>query len=76
VERKKQAEQSRQSSLAQIEEQKEILLAEKFEDNNRAKANWESVYGFEFKDEIIKRQNPDRILRKQTRTVSSKGGNM
>lgn len=187
---KKQAEQSRQSSLAQIEEQKEILLAEKFEDNNRAKAildkleeiktravdgilskeeiakqitdinsetdsavvdesvrremvkaiykwfndhdftvgkprmiegtvvltaqrpsgnkaqfklgldnkmfyrldgyegqsclkditsakaNWESVYGFEFKDEIIKRQNPDRILRKQTRTVSSKGGNM
>lgn len=45
-------------------------------DITSAKANWESVYGFEFRDEIIKKQNPDRILHKQNRTFSSKGGNM
>ena len=41
-----------------------------------AKSDWETVYGFVFKDEVIKRQNPDRILRQQNRTVSSRGGNM
>ena len=45
-------------------------------DITSAKSDWETVYGFKFKDEVIKRQNPDRILHQQNRAVSSRGGNM
>ena len=45
-------------------------------DISSAKADWESVYRIKFKDETIKWQNPDRILRHQNQTSSSRGGNM
>lgn len=45
-------------------------------DITAAKADWESVYGLELSNEVVKWQNPDRILRKNTQTFSSRGGNM
>lgn len=44
-------------------------------DISSAKADWESVYGITFSDEVVKWQNPDRILRRQGQTESNKGGN-
>ena len=43
-------------------------------DISSAKADWESVYGITLSDEVIKWQNPDRILRKQGQTESDIGG--
>ena len=43
-------------------------------DISSAKADWESVYGIELSDEVIKWQNPDLILRKQGQTESDIGG--
>ena len=45
-------------------------------DISSAKADWESVYGIKLKDETANWQNPDRILRQQNQTSSSRGGNM
>ncbi len=45
-------------------------------DISSAKADWESVYGINLSDEVVKWQNPDRILRQQGRTQSNIGGNV
>lgn len=44
-------------------------------DISSAKADWESVYGITLSDEVVKWQNPDRILRRQGQTESYIGGN-
>lgn len=44
-------------------------------DISSAKADWESVYGINLSDEVIKWQNPDRILRRHNRTATDIGGN-
>lgn len=44
-------------------------------DISAAKSDWESVYGIKLSDETIKWQNPDKILRRQTQTFTSTGGN-
>lgn len=43
-------------------------------DISSAKADWESVYGISLSDEVVKWQNPDRILRQQGQTESNIGG--
>lgn len=43
-------------------------------DLSSAKADWESAYGVTISDEIVKWQNPDRILRRQGQTESDIGG--
>lgn len=43
-------------------------------DISSAKADWESVYGIHLSDEVVKWQNPDRILRQQGRTETNIGG--
>lgn len=43
-------------------------------DISSAKADWESAYGIKLSDEVVKWQNPDRILRQQGQTESSIGG--
>lgn len=45
-------------------------------DISAAKADWESVYGIKLTGENIRWQNPDRVLRRQTMTSTSMGGNM
>lgn len=44
-------------------------------DISSAKADWESVYGIHLSDEVVKWQNPDRILRQQGQTETDIGGN-
>lgn len=44
-------------------------------DISSAKADWESVYGIKVSDEVVKWQNPDRILRQKGRTDTGMGGN-
>ena len=41
-----------------------------------AKAAWESAYGIKLSDEVVKWQNPDRILRRQGQTESNIGGHV
>lgn len=43
-------------------------------DISSAKADWESAYGIKLSDEVVKWQNPDRILRHQGQTESNIGG--
>ena len=45
-------------------------------DISSAKADWESAYGIKLSDEVVKWQNPDRILRHQGQTESNIGGKM
>ena len=45
-------------------------------DISSAKADWESVYGIKLSDEVVKWQNPDRILRRQGQNDSNIGGKM
>ena len=43
-------------------------------DISLAKVDWESVYGIHLSDEVVKWQNPDRILRQQGQTETDIGG--
>ena len=44
-------------------------------DISSAKSDWESAYGINLSNEVVKWQNPDRILRQQGQTESDIGGN-